>query len=207
MLSVFSVPAIFVLTLTLPVVDDGNREEGAIQLPEGEDEPLVPNSDLVPEEQEYDEEEDPLLRPDVGEGLHQLVEGGFSPLHSPLGRIHQRSRPEGREIYEEDDHVAQEGQGEEDEEIEKGLMEEMEDEEAMQFNKALCAVQCVLGPTFCSYIVFGMSPNPSLLHHSLRPTPLTLYTLNHAHLSISAISVALGSACREMRCEVVVKIC
>lgn len=193
-LSVYSVPAIFVLTLTLPVVDDGNREEGGIVLPEGEDEPLVPglnlDLDLEPgrysdqddmEERDEQEEGDPFLRPDVGEGLHQLVEGGFSPLHSPLGRIHQSQLANARraEAEEEQSDGDWDGEGrvsgEEDEEIEKGLMEEMEEEQALQFNKSLCAAQCVLGPTFCSYIVFGTSPPaflpflfPSLCHtHSI----------------------------------------
>lgn len=163
-LSIFSVPAIFVLTLTLPVVDDGNREEGAgaIALPEGEDEPLVPDSENrhpsdFGEEEEDEDDDDPYLRPDVGEGLHQLVEGGFSPLHSPLGRIHHSARRFEESLHDDDED--EEG----DEEITKELIEEMEEEEALHFNKSLCAAQCVLGPTFCSYIVFGrFSLHPSL---------------------------------------------
>jgi sodium/potassium/calcium exchanger 6 len=148
------------------VVDDGNREEGAgdIALPEGEDEPLVPDSedrhpnDHWEEEEEEEDDDDPYLRPDVGEGLHQLVEGGFSPLHSPLGRIHHSAR-RFEESLHDDDEDGEEG----DEEITKELIEEMEEEEALRFNKSLCAAQCVLGPTFCSYIVFGrFPPHPSI---------------------------------------------
>lgn len=167
-LSVFSVPAIFALTLTLPVVDDGGRdEEGKIVLPEMADEPLLPDLEpgfslQPPDEQQYDEdlqeqeeeeegeEEDPFLRPEVGEGLHHLVEGGFSPLHSPLGRIRRVSQA-----------VLHEGMDQEDAgEMSKELLDELQQEEAMEWNKPLCAAQCVFGPAFCAYIVFGASPFP-----------------------------------------------
>lgn len=176
-LSVFSVPAIFVLTLTLPVVDDGNREDGGggISLPEGEGEPLIPDLEpgrMVPDsasgpgdwhhpDQDAEEEEgDPFLRPDVGEGLHHLVEGGFSPLHSPLGRIHHSARrfeTQTQSASQSPRTYACESDRDEDE-MTKELLEGLEQEEALEFNKSLCAAQCILGPTFCAYIVFGMSP-------------------------------------------------
>lgn len=156
-LSVFSVPAIFVLTLTLPVVDDGGRAEGGIALPETEDEPMAPDLEpglsTPPTHEDEEEEEDPFLRPDVGEGLHHLVEGGFSPLHSPLGRIHHSAR-------RVSDAAAAGEEEEEDEEMTKELLEEWEQEQALDFNKPLCAAQCIFGPAFCAYILFGQSICP-----------------------------------------------
>jgi sodium/potassium/calcium exchanger 6 len=154
-LSIFSVPAILVLTLTLPVVDDGDRE-GGIALPDSDQEPLT--ADLEPGQLVEQDYGDGLLRPDIGEGLHHLVDGGFSPLHSPLGRIHSSRRtPEEYEEEEEDD-------GERGQE----LMEALEREESFGFNKSLTAAQCVFGPTFCAYIIFGMSPSILLISRIYR---------------------------------------
>jgi sodium/potassium/calcium exchanger 6 len=140
-LSVFSIPAIFVLTLTLPVVDDGDRE-GGIALPESDQEPLAADLEGQLEERDYG---DGLLRPDIGENLHHLVDGGFSALHSPLGRIHSSRRTP--EEYEEDE--------EDDGERGQELMEALEREESFGFNKNLTAAQCIFGPTFCAYVIFG----------------------------------------------------
>jgi hypothetical protein len=41
------------------------------------------------------------------------------------------------------------------EETDKEMEEEMEREEALNFNKTLTAAQCVFGPTFCAYIIFS----------------------------------------------------
>jgi len=142
-LSVFSVPAILVLTLTLPVVDDGVRE-GGIALPESSEEPLA--TDLEPGQLVEEEYGDGLLRPDIGEGLHHLVDGGFSPLHSPLGRIHLSSRRTPDEYEEEEEDDGERGQE---------LMEALEREESFGFNKSLTAAQCIFGPTFCAYIIFS----------------------------------------------------
>jgi sodium/potassium/calcium exchanger 6 len=152
-LSVFSVPAILVLTLTLPVVDDGDRE-GGIALPESEEEPLATSfeTELENGQQLAEEEGDGLLRPDIGEGLHHLVEGGFSPLHSPLGRIHHQQTRRQSPV----DSPLLSGDGE-DEEMEEELMHEMEREEAFTFNKSLTAAQCIFGPTFCAYIICSRS--------------------------------------------------
>lgn len=153
-LSVFSVPAILVLTLTLPVVDDGDRE-GGIALPESEEEPLASDLDLENGQEAAEEEGDGLLRPDIGEGLHHLVEGGFSPLHSPLGRIHQHQTRRQTPV----DSPLLNGDEDEDETMEDELMHALEREEAFNFNKSLTAAQCIFGPTFCAYIIFGMSPS------------------------------------------------
>jgi len=142
-LSVFSVPAILVLTLTLPVVDDGVRE-GGIALPESSEEPLA--TDLEPGQLVEEDYGDGLLRPDIGEGLHHLVDGGFSPLHSPLGRIHLSSRRTPDEYEEEEEDDGERGQE---------LMEALEREESFGFNKSLTAAQCIFGPTFCAYIIFS----------------------------------------------------
>jgi sodium/potassium/calcium exchanger 6 len=135
-----------VLTLTLPVVDDGNQE-GGIALPESEEEPFNTDLELGPDE--ADVEDDGLLRPDIGEGLHHLVEGGFSPLHSPLGRIYHSSRRANEDEGEDDDVREQEN--------DKEMQEELEREEALNFNKSLTAAQCIFGPTFCAYVIFSKS--------------------------------------------------
>jgi sodium/potassium/calcium exchanger 6 len=157
-LSIFSVPAILVLTLTLPVVDDGNNDrEGGIALPESSEEPLaMPDFDLDlengPEDDEEEEEGDGLLRPEIGEGLHHLVEGGFSPLHSPLGRIHHSRQRGNSSPGSIDDECC----GDEDE-------LDLNRDEALEFNKSLTAAQCVFGPTFCAYIIFSESAQPLTL--------------------------------------------
>lgn len=155
-IAVFSVPAILALTLTLPVVDDGRdgNGDGGIALPVGEDEPLV-NMDEESEideggDDEFDEGGDRLLSPEVGEELHHLVESGFSPLHSPLGRIHHSALRRASH----DPEAALSMERGLDEEQTKELLEEIAEEEALDFQPALAAVQCVAGPAFCGYIVF-----------------------------------------------------
>jgi sodium/potassium/calcium exchanger 6 len=155
-IAVFSVPAILALTLTLPVVDDGRdgNGDGAIALAVGEDEPLV-NVDEDSEigeagVDEFDEGGDRLLSPEVGEELHHLVESGFSPLHSPLGRIHHSALRRASH----DPEAASSMERGLDEEQTKELLEEIAEEEALDFQPALAAVQCVAGPVFCGYIVF-----------------------------------------------------
>ncbi|WWC72436.1 uncharacterized protein I206_106398 [Kwoniella pini CBS 10737] len=169
-LAITSVPAILALTLTLPVVDDGCREEGGVALPTTEDEGLNdPEADCV-EHGEYqdegtetemedvmEEESDRLLNPEIGEELHHLVDHGFSPLHSPLGRISHGSIRRLNSHLESGDltlgnteHTNEEGHTKEED-----LYEEMNEERGLEFNRWLTAVQCVLGPTFCIFIVFN----------------------------------------------------
>ncbi|WVQ70599.1 hypothetical protein IAR50_000118 [Cryptococcus sp. DSM 104548] len=176
-LAIVTAPQILALTLTLPVVDDGHEmEEGEIQLDEEEGLPMhasPPGSDVSgegsDEEVGYgdeDDEADRLLTPHVGEELHHLVDHGFSPLHSPLGRIHHSaSRRMGYQAefgglspVRSEEYV--EGEGDElqngaDESVDssEGLREGCE--EALLFNKYLTAVQCVLGPLFCCFITFN----------------------------------------------------
>ncbi|ORY35666.1 Sodium/calcium exchanger protein-domain-containing protein [Naematelia encephala] len=151
MLSITSVPAVLALTLTLPVVDDGRRDEGVIALPEGMNEPLSGARDgTLSGEDDGDADSDRLLTADVGEELHHLVEGGFSPLHSPLGRIHHSALWR----LQEDVEAGTPYDAEEDEQATKELVEEMHAEEALEFHKSLTAAQCILGPAFCALIIF-----------------------------------------------------
>ncbi|WVW80996.1 hypothetical protein I302_102987 [Kwoniella bestiolae CBS 10118] len=184
-LAITSVPAILVLTLTLPVVDDGNNgqeQEGGVALPITEEEalndPEMGYSVNQEEEEEgyspteggseMDEESDRLLNPGIGEELHHLVDHGFSPLHSPLGRISHGSLRRlnsrgslgrfnsgvGGEIAlegDEFDEDGEEGQTKEEEE----MYERMEEERGLEFNKWLTATQCVLGPAFCVFVTFN----------------------------------------------------
>ncbi|KAK8850400.1 hypothetical protein IAR55_004318 [Kwoniella newhampshirensis] len=169
-LAFMSVPAILALTLTLPVVDDGRQEEGALALPVAEDEGLNEEG-LIPEhesgrysvgeegqdqyEEDYDEAHR-LLQPAMGEELHHLVDHGFSPLHSPLGRLsHSALRRMKRHAEDGDISSEVDGAEEDDDELNKELYEEMEQERGLEFNKYLTAAQCVLGPVFCSFIIFS----------------------------------------------------
>lgn len=172
-MAVLSVPAILALTVTLPVVDDGRSDEGAVALPEGDDEPLNEHCLGPYERVEEDDEDDPDadergLTPEIGEELHHLVEGGFSPMRSPLGRIsHTKLR---RALHDEEGRIRSNGgdaastsdaSGDDDDaeedEMTKELVEDIRQEEVLEFNKYLTAVQCVLGPLFCVWIVFGES--------------------------------------------------
>ena len=145
-LAIMSVPAILALTLTLPVVDDG-QTEGGVALPKGQDEPLIDDC-AVCEAGQDDDGEDRLVNPEMGEELHHLVESGFTPLRSPLGRIHHSAlRRMGDDL--------EEGDGSEG--MTKELLEEIQQEEALEFHKALTAMQCVLGPMFCVVIIFRES--------------------------------------------------
>ncbi|WWD20576.1 hypothetical protein CI109_105052 [Kwoniella shandongensis] len=168
-LAIMSVPAILALTLTLPVVDDGRPEEGAVALPIADDEGLNEDGSYVGDEDgedsleteverdDYDDEADRLLQPEMGEELHHLVDHGFSPLHSPLGRIsHSALRRMNHHVEEgEVGGDGEENGDEEDEELNKELYEEMEQERGLEFNKYLTAAQCVLGPVFCAFIIFS----------------------------------------------------
>lgn len=71
-LAILSVPAILMLTLTLPVIDDGRGDEGLVALPGGEDEPLA---DATGTDSEYDE--DHLVNREISSELHHLVENGY----------------------------------------------------------------------------------------------------------------------------------
>ncbi len=136
-LAITSVPAILALTLTLPVVDDG-QNESEIALPVDDGEALNSNEPVeVP-----DADEDRLLSANVGEELHHLVDGGFSPLHSPMGLINHVALRR----YSQD--------GVDEESLSKELLEDIREEEALEFHKTLTAAQCVLGPMFCALIIF-----------------------------------------------------
>ena len=150
-LAITSVPAVLALTLTLPVVDDGTGDEGGLALPTDVDYP----GDDISQLSEYDEDADVidgerLLSADVGEELHNLVEGNFSPLHSPLGRIRHSAL---RRMASHSDDGSSDGY--DDDQTAKELMEEIRQEEALEFHKDLTAVQCVLGPAFCVLVIFG----------------------------------------------------
>ncbi|ODN82801.1 hypothetical protein L202_01073 [Cryptococcus amylolentus CBS 6039] len=175
-LAIITVPQVLALTLTLPVVDDGHEmEEGEIRLDEGEGLPLHDSSGSDGEGEgesdgeggdDEDDEADRLLDPHVGEELHHLVDHGFSPLHSPLGRIHHSAMRKmgyhaesgGLSPVRSEEYA--EGEGDEhldeiygDVEGSDGKGEECEG--ALEFNKYLTAVQCVLGPLFCCFITFN----------------------------------------------------
>lgn len=68
-LAVLSVPAIFILTLTLPVIDDGRADEGGVVLPGVEDEPLVDAT--------RDDDDNHHVPPDISGELHHLVHSGY----------------------------------------------------------------------------------------------------------------------------------
>ncbi|WVR08483.1 hypothetical protein IAU60_005538 [Kwoniella sp. DSM 27419] len=162
-LAVTSVPAILVLTLTLPVVDDGGLgDEGAIALPVADDEGLNGQDAWGGEEHDvassqassYESEADHLLAPQVGEELHHLVDHGFSPLHSPLGRISHTHMRRMTEHAEAGEGLVEDGQ-DGGQAAKENWCEEGHEEDDLGFNKYLTAAQCVLGPTFCSYIILG----------------------------------------------------
>ncbi|EIW69832.1 hypothetical protein TREMEDRAFT_43509 [Tremella mesenterica DSM 1558] len=153
-LAVVCVPAILALTVTLPVVDDGSKDEGGVNLPEGENEPLneerTNGEDYQDGHEDYEdfeeEYEDRMLTPDIGEELHHLVDNGFSPLHSPLRRISHSAL---RRMAEDLENQRERGKEE---------TEEEEQEEALDFQPVLTALQCVLGPLFCTLVMFhGLS--------------------------------------------------
>lgn len=222
-LAIMSVPAILALTLTLPVVDDGNEmEQGRVRLEDGDEYEGGGDGDLdgdylsdgydrdgnidgddetygdgEGEEYDYDqgeEEADRLLNPQIGEELHHLVDHGFSPLHSPLGRIYHAAKSRMNQhvefghgdegdlgsgglspaINEEEDGYGNEYREEDDffareegKEIDEVCEEECE--QAMEFNKYLVATQCVLGPAFCCFIMFS-----TFIHVGSLPSPLYL---------------------------------
>nr|ODN96135.1 hypothetical protein L204_03826 [Cryptococcus depauperatus CBS 7855] len=171
-LAVMSVPAILALTLTLPVVDDGQEmQQGGVKLEEGENGEFVGEyADNSSQEEDLDnsgrgqDESDRLLDSHIGGELHHLVDHGFSPLHSPLGRIRHASMHRlgqhveagavsplssmmgGEYSDEEEQHLVEEN--------EQLCEEECARIDALNFNKYLCAAQCVLGPLFCTFISF-----------------------------------------------------
>ena len=161
-LAVTSAPAILALTLTLPVVDDGALEEGGVTLPVSDTEGLTedfehPENTSV--EWHDDDGEEHLATAHIGEELHRLVDGGFSPLHSPLGRISHASLCRAHSGVE-----AAFGQDEETAgRVNKELLEEMEDDD-LHFHMALTSVQCVLGPAFCAVIILRKSSTRSVIH-------------------------------------------
>ena len=153
-LAVVSIPSILALTLTLPVVDDGGQESGGVALPTAEDEPLQgAEVDMLSNGDDEEADENRRLRPEIGEELHHLVDNHFSPLHSPLGRISHSA------LRRQYSHV--EGQGEDDadaeDEEQKEIWEDIEEDEALDFNKVLTASQCVLGSAWCALVIFGES--------------------------------------------------
>ncbi|ORX41138.1 Sodium/calcium exchanger protein-domain-containing protein [Kockovaella imperatae] len=152
-LAVVCVPQLLALTLTLPVVDDGGAETGGIALPTSEAEPLNDPGVSPNNEEESDDTgggDNRLLRPEVGEELHHLVDHRFSPLHSPLGRIsHAAMRRQ-----HEDEEAMHDEDGADEDDSQKEIWEEVEEDEALDFNKYLTAIQCVLGPAWCTLTIF-----------------------------------------------------
>lgn len=164
-LGVTCVPAILALTLTLPVVDDGLQNEGAIALPTNEDEPLQdPEAGL----EEQDDGSDHRLSPHIGEELHHLVEAGFSPLRSPMAHFRHASMMRTSGLHSEQGSPVEGSlDGGVDPDDTKEALEEVLEEDLLGFSKSLTAVQCVLGPLFCSFIVFRRSIS-SGFHGSLQ---------------------------------------
>lgn len=157
-LGVTAVPAILALTLTLPVVDDGPLDEGGLALPDDLDDERGRDHDEFAQLDQYDDDADVvdgdrLVQRDVGEELHHLVDNGFSPLHSPLGRISHTTLRRIASSGASDDGYSSDG--EDTQEMSKELLEQIKEEEALDFHKGLAAVQCVLGPMFCASVVFG----------------------------------------------------
>lgn len=130
-LAVLSTPAVFALTITLPVVDDGRGDEGGIALPGADDEPLdiALQDDTAPRESPRDR----ALGPEVGEGLHHLLENGFTLRpHMPDSSDFVRG---GTPCPSED-----------------GCSDVSEC--VLEFSPRLTAVQCIAGPLICAYLVF-----------------------------------------------------
>lgn len=156
-LAITSVPAVLALTLTLPVVDDGTGDEGGLALPIDTDYPADGLSQRSVYEEDADVvDDDRMLSAAVGEELHHLVEGGFSPLHSPLGRIHHSAL---RRMASRSDDGSSDGWDQD--EVGKELLEEIRHEEVLEFHRELTAVQCILGPVFCVSIIFGKCTSTS----------------------------------------------
>jgi sodium/potassium/calcium exchanger 6 len=157
-LGITAVPAILALTLTLPVVDDGPTDEGGVALPDDLEADRGREQDDFAQLDQHDDDADVmdgdrLLHRDVGEELHHLVDNGFSPLHSPLGRISHTTLRRIASSGSSDGGYSSDG--EDVQEISKELLEQIREEEALDFHKGLAAVQCVLGPMFCVSILFG----------------------------------------------------
>ncbi|WRT70557.1 uncharacterized protein IL334_007555 [Kwoniella shivajii] len=161
-LAITSVPAILALTLTLPVVDDGGQgDQGGIALPTDTEEGLDDRIDgddqteCSSDEGSANEENDHFLNPGIGGELHHLVDHGFSPLHSPLGRIsHSSLRRLNSHIEDGGDLELEDGVDDDKED----LIEELNEERGLEYNKWLTATQCVLGPTFCVFVMFSEQP-------------------------------------------------
>lgn len=136
-LAILSVPAIFILTLTLPVVDDGRGDEGGVALPLTDDEPLTDGH--YNDEDEEDEDEDRPIRPEIGEGLHHLVDRGARLSRQPSTNFVRSGA------------VSPCGSDRDDESC---CSQDSDDCDTLAFNPKLTAAQCICGPSVCAYLAF-----------------------------------------------------
>lgn len=142
-LAILSVPAIFCLTLTLPVVDDGRGGDGGIALPI-DDEPLTDHTHALPlvEQDDYgpiddeDEDDDADVR-------------SFQHLHSHL-HLHRRASispialvRSGSPTFDDDGSDTL-----------SAIVDDGSDCDEIEYNVYLTAAQCVLGPVVCTYLLF-----------------------------------------------------
>jgi sodium/potassium/calcium exchanger 6 len=157
-LSIFAVPAIFCLTVTLPVVDDAaegtTMNRGGVSLvAESEDEDAEDRNELLHAEEgngyRHDDDEVPHKRhfaADAGHALHHLVDdGAFPPLDHLTHDIHSIHSPSKAMSSIDGDFDAR---------PESCSSESSDNEEEFIFNKYLTAVQSVLGPMWCSVVIF-----------------------------------------------------
>jgi len=153
-LAIFAVPAIFCLTITLPVVDDaaeGNTlNGGGVRLVEEESEggDTEDRNELGDAElgngYNQDGSHKRHFATDAGHALHHLVDEGAFPVVEHLGHdIHSPSKATGSI------------DGDVDNGSDIGASNGSDNEEEFLFNKYLTAVQCVLGPIWCSVVIFS----------------------------------------------------
>lgn len=132
-LAVLSTPALLILTLTLPVVDDGRAgDEGEIALPGEEDEELGLNGNANGLTEEP-EPRDRLVAGDLSDDMHNLVEGGvYRRQHMPDSSAIVRSG------------------------VSCAASEDGEDEEecVLEFSPILASLQCFFGPVVCAWLLF-----------------------------------------------------
>ncbi|KAL1409897.1 hypothetical protein Q8F55_003896 [Vanrija albida] len=144
-LAILSVPAIFCLTLTLPVVDDGRGGDGGIALPI-EDEPLTDHTNALPlveqddytpvDGDEYDDDDDADVR-------------SFQHLHSHL-HLHRRASISPIALVQS----SSPGFDDDASDTLSAIADDLSDCDGVEYNPYLTAAQCVLGPVVCTYLLF-----------------------------------------------------
>lgn len=137
-LAVLSVPAIFILTLTLPVVDDGRNDEGGVALPLTDDEPLT--DERYRNDEEDDEDEDRQISPRTGQELHHLVDELASlPRRGSSSMVRSGAMTPCSSDHDDDASCCS---------------HDSDECDTLAFNPHLTAAQCIFGPSVCAYLAF-----------------------------------------------------